>query len=130
MEGKDNMNEEYNNFGDFLHRKRIGRGVSYRELAAELGVSAPYISDIEKNRRNAPSMDKLEKIARYFNLTNEERFLMFDLAGETKSDVAPDIPEYIMNHDYVAAALRAARELDANEDDWQNFVDELKRRKG
>ena len=124
------MSEQYKNFGDFLHRKRIEKGVSYRVLAAVLGVSAPYISDIEKDRRNAPAMDKLEKLAMYFMLSAEEKSIMFDLAGEKKSEVAPDIPGYIKDHDYVVSALRTARDLGASEKDWQDFVDELKRRKG
>lgn len=124
------MKEQYKNFGDFLHQKRIAKGVSYRELAAVLVVSAPYISDIEKDRRNAPSIDKLEKLAEYFMLSTEERALMYDLAGEKKEEVAPDIPRYIKDHDYVAAALRTARDLGASEKDWLDFVDELKRRKG
>lgn len=124
------MKEQYKNFGDFLHKKRIAKGISYRDLAAVLGVSAPYISDIEKDRRNAPAMDKLEKMAEFFTLSAEEKSLMFDLAGEKKSEVAPDIPGYIKDHDFVASALRTARDLGASEKDWQDFVDELKRRKG
>lgn len=124
------MNKQYKNFGDFLHQKRLAKGVSYRELATVLGVSAPYISDIEKDRRNAPTMDKLEKLADYFMLSSEERSLMFDLAGDKKSEVAPDIPGYIKEHDYVASALRTARDLGASEKDWQDFVDDLRRRKG
>ena len=42
----------------------------------------------------------------------------------------PDLPEYIMNRDYVAAALRTARDLDAGEEEWLRFVEELKQRKG
>lgn len=124
------MNAQYKNFGDFLHQKRLAKGDSYRDLAAVLGVTAPYISDIEKDRRNAPSMEKLEKLADYFGLSTEERALMFDLAGEKKSDVAPDIPGYIKDHDYVASALRTARDLGASEKDWQDFIEDLKRRKG
>lgn len=124
------MNEQYRNFGDFLHQKRLAKGVSYRDLAAVLGVSAPYISDIEKDRRNAPAMDKLERIADYFMLSAEERSLMYDLAGDKKSELAPDIPGYIMGRDYVASALRTARDLDAGEQDWQRFIDDLKKRKG
>lgn len=123
------MNAQYKNFGDFLHQKRLAKGDSYRDLAAVLGVTAPYISDIEKDRRNAPSMEKLEKLADYFGLSTEERALMFDLAGEKKSDVAPDIPGYIKDHDYVASALRTARDLGASEKDWQDFIEDLKRRK-
>ncbi len=124
------MKEQYKNFGDFLHQHRIAKGISYRDLAVVLGVTAPYISDIEKDRRNAPSMDKLEKLADYFMLSGEEKNEMFDLAGKKKSEVAPDIPEYIRSHDYVTVALRTARDLGANEKDWQFFVEELKRRKG
>ncbi len=124
------MNGEYKNFGDFLHQKRITKGDSYRDLAAVLGVSAPYISDIEKDRRNAPSMEKLEILAEYLALTADEKSIMFDLAGKKKSEVAPDIPGYIKDHDYVASALRTARDLGADEKDWQDFIDDLKRRKG
>lgn len=124
------MSEQYKNFGDFLHKKRIAKGISYRDLASVLGVSAPYISDIEKDRRNAPAMDKLEKLADYFMLSSEEKALMFDLAGEKKSELAPDIPGYIKGHDYVASALRTARDLGASEKDWLDFVEELRRRKG
>jgi transcriptional regulator with XRE-family HTH domain len=124
------MSERYKNFGDFLHQKRLEKGSSYRDLAAVLGISAPYISDIEKDRRNAPAMDKLEKLADYFMLTSEEKSLMFDLAGKKKSEIAPDIPGYIKNHHYVAVALRTARDLGASEKDWQDFIDDLKRRKG
>ena len=123
------MSNQYKNFGDFLHKKRIEKGVTYRELAKVLDVSAPYLSDIEKDRRNAPSMDKLEIISKYFSLSDEERALMFDLAGEKKSELAPDIPGYIKERDYVTCALRTARDLGATEKDWQDFVDGLKRRK-
>ena len=124
------MNGKYKNFGDFLHQKRIAKGDSYRDLAAVLGVSAPYISDIEKDRRNAPSMEKLEILAEYLAPTADEKSIMFDLAGKKKSEVAPDIPGYIKDHDYVASALRTARDLGADEKDWQDFIDDLKRRKG
>ena len=124
------MNGKYKNFGDFLHQKRIAKGDSYRDLAAVLGVSAPYISDIEKDRRNAPSMEKLEILAEYLALTADEKSIMFDLAGKKKSEVAPDIPGYIKDHDYVASALHTARDLGADEKDWQDFIDDLKRRKG
>jgi hypothetical protein len=47
-----------------------------------------------------------------------------------RNSVAPDLPEYIIGRDYVSAALRTARDLDAGEAEWMRFVDELKKRKG
>ena len=95
-----------------------------------LHVSAPYLSDIEKGRRNPPEMEKLEQISQILLLTDEEKSAMLDLAGKMRNSVAPDLPEYIIGRDYVSAALRTARDLDAGEAEWMRFVDELKKRKG
>lgn len=38
--------------GPALRRQRIKKGISLRKLAEELGVSAPYLSDLERDRRN------------------------------------------------------------------------------
>lgn len=120
----------YKSFGDFLHAKRIQMKLSYRELAESIDVTAPYLSDIEKGRRNAPVMEKLQKISKLFGLSEKEEALMFDLAGKKKNDLPPDLPNYIIGNEEVVAALRTARDLGANEEDWQRFVDELKKRKG
>ena len=72
----------------------------------------------------------LDQIAQILLLSDEERTVMLDLAGKMRNTVAPDLPEYIMERDYVSAALRTARDLDASEADWLRFVEELKQRKG
>ena len=124
------METQYKDFGDFLHQKRIECRKTYRELAKIIDVSAPYVSDIEKGRRNAPAMDKLAKLIDVFNLSEDEAAVMYNLAGKKKDTVAPDIPDYIKENDYVTAALRTARDLGATEKDWETFVEDLKRRKG
>ncbi len=35
-----------------------------------------------------------------------------------------------MERDYVSSALRTARDLNASEEEWMAFVEELKKRKG
>lgn len=122
------MNEQ--NFGEFLQKKRTERKITLRKMAEQLNMSAPYLSDIEKGRRNPPEMEKLELISNILLLSDEEKSLMLDLAGRMRNSVAPDLPEYIMGRDYVSAALRTARDLDADEADWLRFVKELKDRKG
>jgi transcriptional regulator with XRE-family HTH domain len=124
------MNTTYLNFGDFLQKKRMERQITLRKMAELLGFSAPYLTDIEKDRRNPPEMESLEQISKVLNLSDDERAVMFDLAGKKRNAVAPDLPEYIIERDYVAAALRTARDLDASEADWLRFVEELKNRKG
>ena len=124
------MDTMYQNFGDFLQKKRTEKEITLRKMAEMIGITAPYLTDIEKDRRNPPEMEKLETIARILNLSDEEKAIMFDLAGKKRNSVAPDLPEYIMERDYVSAALRTARDLDASEQEWLNFVEDLKKRKG
>ena len=124
------MNANTMNFGAFLQRKREEKGITLRKMAEMLGFSAPFLSDVEKDRRNPPELAKLELIAQILELTYEEQETMYNLAGKKRDSVAPDLPEYIMSRDYVAAALRTARDLDAGEEEWLRFVQELRERKG
>ena len=122
--------DRYTSFGDFLTQKREQNDITLRELAGQLGVSAPYLSDMEKDRRNPFDYDRLDKLAGILCLDDDEKDLMFDLAGRKRNTVAPDLPGYIMERDYVSAALRTARDLNAGEAEWLAFVEELKKRKG
>lgn len=120
----------YANFGEFINKKRVEKKITLRKMADMLGVSAPFLTDVEKDRRNPFDMEKLTQLAKILNLSKEENAQMLDLAGKKRNAVAPDLPEYIMERDYVSAALRTARDLDAGEEEWNRFVEELRKRKG
>lgn len=121
--------KEYTNFGEFLSKKRIEQGITLRKMADILTCSPPFLSDVEKDRRNPFDLDKLNLIAETLHLSEADKRLMLDLAGKKRNAVAPDLPDYIMQRDYVSAALRTARDLGAGEQEWQEFVEELKKRK-
>ena len=116
----------YANFGEFISKKRVEKKITLRKMADMLGVSAPFLTDVEKDRRNPFDMEKLTQLAQILNLSKEENAQMLDLAGKKRNAVAPDLPEYIMERDYVSAALRTARDLDAGEEEWNQFVEEAK----
>lgn len=122
--------DKYTSFGEFIAQKREEKDITLREMAALMGVSAPFVSDMEKDRRNPYEYERLDKLAGILELDDEEKDLMFDLAGRKRNTVAPDLPGYIMERDYVSAALRTARDLGAGEEEWQAFVEELRKRKG
>ena len=113
------------NFGEFIKDKRLQAHITLRSFAESLGVSAPYVTDVEKDRKNPFNNDLLEKAATILHLSEDEKTEMYDLAGEKRNEIAPDIPDYIMQRNYVSAALRTARDLDADEADWMKFVDDL-----
>lgn len=117
-------------FGEFITQKREEKDITLRELARQLEVSASFLSDVENNRKPPLTADRLEKVARIMLLSAEEKTTMYDLAGKQRNTVPPDLPEYIIERDYVSAALRTARDLDAGEEEWQRFIDDLKKRKG
>lgn len=124
------MKSNFENFGDFLQKKRTEKRITLRKMAELLGITAPYLTDIEKDRRNPPEKKKLEQISEILSLSDEDKTTMYDLAGKKRNSVAPDLPDYIMEHNYVSTALRTARDLDASEEDWLKFVEELRKRKG
>lgn len=117
-------------FGQYVRQKRKEKEYSLRGLAAKLGLSPVYMSNIETDRRPAPTREHLDKLALLLALDQRELELLYDLAAKSKEQaVSPDLPEYIMNRDIVRAALRTAREADATDEEWQEFIDRLTKRK-
>lgn len=51
-----------------LRELRRRKGVSQKEMAAALGVSAAYLSALEHGRRGVPTWALLQKIIGYFNI--------------------------------------------------------------
>jgi transcriptional regulator with XRE-family HTH domain len=116
-------------FGEYLKHKRDEKQISLREVARALGVSAPFLSDVENNRRGPLTEERLADLAKVLNLNEKEKAEMYDIVGKQKGLLAPDLNPYVTERPYVNAALRTARNLEANEEDWQRFVDDLKTRK-
>ena len=116
-------------FGAFVRQKRMEQGLSLRRLAARLGLSPVYMSNIETDRKPAPSQENLDKLAEELHLSKANRELFLDLAAASqKMKVPADLPEYIMERDIVRAALRTAKEVDATDAEWQEFIDRITKR--
>ena len=71
------------------------------------------MSNIENDRRAAPSQEYLERMALLLQLDKPEREWMLDLAAKSKQN---------------RVALRTAREADATDQEWQDFIDRINRR--
>ncbi|HKM38792.1 MAG TPA: helix-turn-helix transcriptional regulator [bacterium] len=111
-------------FGEFIAGKRKAQGLTLRGLAADLDITAAYLSDIEKSRRNPPGIKMLGKMARRLRLGQKDKETMFDLAGKDRQEISPDLPDYIMDKPIVTVALRKAKEK-ATDDDWEEFIRRL-----
>lgn len=117
------MKEELT-FGKYISDKRKELQITLRGMAGTLDIAPAYLSDIEKGRRYPPNMDKLMQIARVLKLTEDEKNIMFDLAGKDKNTISPDLPAYIMSSEKVRVALRKAKDV-ATDKDWEEFVEKL-----
>ena len=113
-------------FGSYVREKRMARGLSLRGLAAKLEVSPVYMSNMENDRRPAPTKEKMDRLIEILGLCQADTELLLDLAAKSKTQrVSADLPEYIMERDIVRAALRTAKEVDATDEEWQEFIDRI-----
>ncbi|PSH67120.1 MULTISPECIES: helix-turn-helix domain-containing protein [Phyllobacterium] len=59
-------------FGEKLRDLRAERGISQKDMAKAIGVSAAYLSALEHGKRGQPTWDKLQRIIQYFNIIWDE----------------------------------------------------------
>ena len=77
-------------FGEAMHRLRQRKGVTQKQMAAAIGVSAAYLSALEHGRRGAPSFDFQQRVAGYFNIIWDEAEELFAIAGVSHPRVVVD----------------------------------------
>ena len=122
----------FSGFGAFIRNKRmrLDPAVSLRKMAELLKLSPVHMSNIETGRDAAPKTEVLENLARILKLDKEETEHMYDLAAASKNYTAipGDLPEYITTHEYAKIALRVAKDVDATDEEWIEFIEKLKKR--
>ncbi len=116
------VREFIGSFGDFLVLKRKGAGLTIKDMAQKLKISAAYYSYFESGDRKAPERDVQDQIADILELSPPERLQLYDLAGQTRGIVAADLPDYINSNPYVRVALRKARDSRIGMEQWLDFI--------
>ena len=77
-------------FGLKVRELRRRKGVSQKEMAAALGVSAAYLSALEHGRRGTPTWAFTQKIIGYFNIIWDEAEELQRLAESSHPRVVID----------------------------------------
>lgn len=119
-------------FGEYVRQKRLDRKITLRSFAKQVGISATFISGMENNDKSAPSDEVLKNIAEILQLDKGETDKLYDLAVQTKaSNPLPlDIAETVRENAVVRIALRVAKDLDATDEEWEDFMRRLKETRG
>ena len=119
-------------FGSFIRQKRLELKpyISLRKMAELIDIVPSYVSTMETGYSSAPTEEILARIARVLKLDKQDQEMMYELAAKSKTYTAipEDLPEYISNNEYARIAMRVAKDVDATDDEWIEFIEKLKRR--
>lgn len=77
-------------FGRRVRELRAGRNVTQKEMAAALGVSAAWLSALEKGRRGRPSWAFVQRVIAYFNIIWDDADDLLELARLSHPRVTVD----------------------------------------
>ena len=121
------MNHHQQGLGRFITENRVRIGITCRHLSQMVGISTAYLSQLERGIRLNPDPQLLLRIAHALSLSPEEATTLFDLYAETTGNLPPDITEYLNGNSAVQRALRQARDANATEEDWEHFIEQLKK---
>ncbi|QRY67120.1 helix-turn-helix transcriptional regulator [Ensifer sp. PDNC004] len=98
-------------FGQALRELRHRKGVSQKEMAKAIGVSAAYLSALEHGKRGAPSFDFLQRVTGYFNVIWDEAEDLFRIANvsspKTVLDTSGLTPEHTAFANRLSEQIRA-----------------------
>ncbi|MCL2813262.1 MAG: helix-turn-helix domain-containing protein [Oscillospiraceae bacterium] len=120
-------------FGAFITNIRLKdeRRLRQGDVADKLELSLSYYSDIEKDYRRPLNAEEMEIFAKLFDLTQEDKIIMYDLASRETNTIPVDVENYIMedqNGELARVALRKAKEVRADEKMWRKFIWELEKK--
>ena len=117
-------------FGEYLKQKRLDKEITLRGFAKLVDISPVYLCDLEKGRKAAPSMEVMQKMVSKLALNKEESERFYDLAAleqTAKNPIPKDLNAFLKDNRVIVYALRTAKDLDATDEEWQDFIDKLRK---
>jgi transcriptional regulator with XRE-family HTH domain len=79
-----------NKFGEILRQLRVAQDMGLRETASRVGISAAYLSRIERGKESPPKPDIIKELARVLAADPD---VLFRLASTTDPDVTSVLRE-------------------------------------
>lgn len=77
-------------FGLKMRELRDAKGVNQKQMAADIKVSAAYLSALERGHRGTPSWQFIQRVIGYFNIIWDEAEELQKLAAASNTRVVVD----------------------------------------
>jgi len=121
-------------FGKFIRDKRVNdsRELRQSDVAEILGISTSLYGEIENNRRPPFDLEKMEIFAGLFNLTYEEKTMMYDLAARENNEIPADLEDILMYEkigDTIRFLCRELQNGNFEEERWKSLIREAEEEK-
>lgn len=114
-------------FGRRIRELRKARGVSQKDMAAALGVSAAWLSALENGRRGRPGWEFIQRVIAYFNVIWDDADELLELARISHPRIVVDTSGLSPEATEFANLVSERIGLLSNED-LADLVFEVKRR--
>lgn len=92
-------------FGRFIRKYRISKGLILKQMADALGVGSAFLSGLETGSKPLP-INIEKKIASLFPFTKEEKQSLYQAADKTRKHVATPVPENSLEHGIVVTLCK------------------------
>ena len=79
---KNKVGRTVGSLGDYLREQRTASRLSLRQLAEQVGVSNPYLSQIERGLRR-PSAEVLQQLAKALRISAEQLYIRAGIVSPT-----------------------------------------------
>ena len=90
--------------GEFLKKLRIDKGKTINDLQNETGISKSYLSKLENNTKDNPSLYTMVKLGKYFNVNMGIFLKNFPECKTYPEDgMVREIGEVLVNEEYLFA---------------------------
>ena len=123
-------------FGAPVYLTKNGRGcyaivdIAEQEEYEKTKAALRLMCELEKGRKAAPSMEVMQKMVSKLALNKEESERFYDLAAleqTAKNPIPKDLNAFLKDNHVIVSALRTAKDLDATDEEWQDFIDKLRK---
>ncbi|MBT0897197.1 hypothetical protein Si065_00654 [Streptococcus infantarius subsp. infantarius] len=97
---------KYKSFSSFLVSKRDAINLTNSKLASLANISAVYLGEIIKKKKNPPDKKTQYALAEALQLS-EEKVEFFDLAASERRKIPVDIYDYLLEREDLLEEIRA-----------------------